>query len=1042
MKCPRCHTENPADTLYCGKCGTKLIPDESPATRTLTLDVAEEKLPTGSIFAGRYQVVEALGRGGMGKVYRVFDRELRAIVALKLIRPEIAEDPSTIERFRNELKLARDIVHKNVCRMYDLGREGETYYITMEYVQGENLKNMIKMSGQLDVGTAVHIAREVCDGLAEAHRLGILHRDIKPANIMVDREGHARIMDFGIARSTKTDGITRTGVMTGTPEFMSPEQIEGKDIDQRSDLYSLGVILYEMVTGRPPFEGETPFAVARKHTSEMPKDPRELDGRLPGDLCGLILRCLEKEREKRFQSASEVGAELRRIEGAGPAADRRFRFKLEPAAARGTTRKLIWKKLAIPVAAVAVLAVVALFVVPRLLKKNAIPFVGGKISIAVISFENLTGDSAFDYLQKAVPNLLITSLEQSRFLSITTWERLGDLLKQLGKKDAGFIDKDTGFELCRMDGVEAVVVGSIIRTGNMFATDVKVLDVGSKRLLTSAKATGEGIDSILKTQIDDLSRDVYRGVGMSEKELRAGQTKVADVTTSSMEAYKVYIAGIEEYDKHSYDSALRYLEKAVELDPTFAMAYAILFKVHTQLENAKAFYAALEKARAYSARATEKERLYIDAAYTLAVEKNQESYVRQLEELVRRYPREKQYLIDLSIAIRRDEPGRAIALYERARVLDPTWTRPINEMAITYSYMGEYEKSLEALTKLASLTPGDPDVYESTAHTYFMMGKIDRAIENFEKALALQPDFAWSLSSIAYTYAFKEDYGRALSWMDEYIARTRQDGIKMTGWLGRALYLFWAGRRKDALAELDKFDEIADRIGTGRVKQWGNWLRGWIHAERGDLDVSARAFVKMFEFYKTKGSNQKAHLQSLEQFVTGWLDVRKGATGAAEARLAGMGTLKPEIYREQNDYCKAILGAEIMIAEGSPGKAVGIMKKAKAHEVNYINYPEYQVRFNLPPQKDVLARAYVAGGDMDKAISEYERIATFDPLEKSSFLIYPLFNYRLARLYEQKGLKDKARVRYERFLELWKDADADIPEVGDARKRLAGLKGS
>jgi tetratricopeptide (TPR) repeat protein len=610
----------------------------------------------------------------------------------------------------------------------------------------------------------------------------------------------------------------------------------------------------------------------------------------------------------------------------------------------------------------------------------------------------------------------------------------------LGIKDAGFIDKDTGFELCRMEGVEAVVIGSIVRAGNMFATDVKVLDVGSKRLLTSAKATGEGIDSILKTQIDELSRDVYRGVGMSEKKLRAGQAKIVDVTTSSMEAYRVYMRGLEEFDQHAYESAGRYLEKAVELDPAFAMAYAALCAVYTELNNSNALYAALEKAKLHSARATEKERLFINARYTLAVDKNSASYVRQLEELIKKYPRDRRFLMELSIFVRENEPERAIALYKRALELDPIWTRPINDMALTYAKMGEYEKSLEALNKLASLTPEDPNVYETMGHTLFQMGKIDQAIDSFKKALAIEPDFAWSLSSVAYGYAFKEDYGEALAWMDEYIGRTREDGVRMTGRLGRAFYLFWQGRRAEALAELDKFDEIALRLGSGRNKVWGDYLRGWIHAERGELETSARAFAEMFAFYKTKGSTQKAFHQALEDFVMGWLEVKKGSTEAAKARLAEMGTLKSEYYQDQIKYYEALLGAEIMISEGSPGKAVDLMKGATAHIVDYINYPEYQVRFNFPALKDVLARAYLAKGDRDKAIAEYERLATFDPLERSSFLIYPLYDYRLAKLYEEKGLKAKARERYARFLDLWKGADADIPEIGEAKTRLAGLR--
>jgi len=249
----------------------------------------------------------------MGRVYKVFDTKIKEKVALKLIKLEIASDKETIERFSNELKLARRIRHKNVCGMFDLGEAEGAHFITMEYVPGEDLKSMIRMSKSMSVGGALDIARQVCEGLAEAHRLGIVHRDLKPGNIMIDREGNARIMDFGIARSLKAKAITDAGVMIGTPEYMSPEQVEGKEVDQRSDIYSLGIILYEMVTGRVPFEGNTPFAIGVKQTSDIPKDPKDLNTQIPEDLARLILRCLEKNKENRYQSAAELHSELERI---------------------------------------------------------------------------------------------------------------------------------------------------------------------------------------------------------------------------------------------------------------------------------------------------------------------------------------------------------------------------------------------------------------------------------------------------------------------------------------------------------------------------------------------------------------------------------------------------------------------------------------------------------------------------------------------------------------------------------------------------------
>jgi len=360
MKCPRCQNDNPEGTRYCGRCGRELPGSgETVAAGTATFQTPSKGLERGTTFARRFEIIEEIGKGGMGTVYKAFDNKIREIVALKLLKPEIASDVEIIERFRNELKLARQVSHRHVCRMYDLGEEWLSIYISMEYVAGEDLKSFIRRSGHLNEAKALGLTRQILEGLVEAHRLGVIHRDLKPQNIMIDRDGNAKIMDFGIARSLHTKGVTGTGVIIGTPEYMAPEQAEGRDIDHRVDIYALGAILFEMVTGRVPFEGETPLSIVLKHRSEPPADPQTLNAQVSTELSRVILKCLEKSREDRFQTAAEALDAVAAIEQGLPVPHQPT-VRAKPLTAREITVKFSLKKILVPALAVGALVIAGL----------------------------------------------------------------------------------------------------------------------------------------------------------------------------------------------------------------------------------------------------------------------------------------------------------------------------------------------------------------------------------------------------------------------------------------------------------------------------------------------------------------------------------------------------------------------------------------------------------------------------------------------------------------------------------------------------------
>jgi len=994
------------------------------------------ELSSGMTFAGRYQVIEDLGKGGMGRVYKVFDTEVKEKMALKLLNPDIASDETTIERFRNELKTARSISHRNICRMYDLGREEGSYYITMEYVSGEDMKSLIHRIGALPTGKAVSIARQVCEGLSEAHRFGIVHRDLKPQNIMIDREGNVRIMDFGIARSMKARGITGAGMIIGTPEYMSPEQVDGKEVDQRSDIYSLGIVLFEMLTGRLPFEGDTPLSVAVKQKSEAPPDPRKINALIPHDLGSVILKCLEKSKERRYQSAAEILEELTKIERALPTTTEPLPIK-KAATSKQITVRLPSKKFWAP-AAILLLAALA-FIVWQFIPQGE----SSKRSVAVIGFKNQTGDASFDYLQETIPNLLITSLEQSGHFRVTSWQRFQDLLRLSGKGEMSVLDEGAAFEICRKEGIEALVVGFYSKAGETFVTDVKVLDAATKQSLKSAQSRGEGPASILKTQIDEISRDVSRGIGLPALKIEKSQPRIADLTTSSLEAYNYFLKGRDDCEKFYFADARKSLEKAVSLDPTFAVAHRYLSEVALSLSDPKVGDEALKKAKQYAAKATEKERLSIEARYAARIEGNTDKQLSLLKELVEKYPSEKHAHFDLGFFYsRRNRIAESIEESEKAIALDPEFGIAINQLAFSYVALGNFDRAIKELERYAALYPGDANPVDSIAELYMRQGKLDEAAAKYQEVLQLKPDFFLSCQGLAYVYGLEENYPEANRWLEELINRAPTASAKAGGAWMKAFFAYLLGRWDESLADYLTLKKQFEKSGEEANVATVNWITAFVYADLAKYDLAREAF-QAFSAWALRGNpSAKTFYTAAQSFILGWIDLKQGRSSAAKLRLDEIRPLLSGMDSKNGEWMSLLfrlLSAEVALAENSADRAIAIAEKTPFRDFQTM-WMASIAEYNMPFLKDVLARAYWKKGELDGAIAEYERLMTIDPKTQVRYLIHPLYHYRLGRIYEEKGALDKASGQYKKFLEYWKDADEKIPEKADARARLARLK--
>jgi len=980
-----------------------------------------------------YLIQEKLGEGGMGVVYKAEDTKLKRIVALKFLPPHLTRDQEANDRFIQEAQAASSLDHQNICTIHEINEtkpapadagDGQMY-IVMTYYEGETLKEKIKR-GQLEIDEAINIAVQIAKGLAKAHQKGVVHRDIKPANIMITPDGVVKILDFGLAKLAGTTRITKNGTTLGTVAYMSAEQAFGKDVDFRTDIWSLGVVLYEMITGQLPFKGEFEQAVLYSIMNEEPEPISEVREEIPNEVEQVVLKTLTKIPDERYQAAAEVLSDLKKIQKAFQTDDS---IQLSISKHKKSTGKGV-KKL-ILAAGIFIIFVVAFIVV-----KNLFFFKISEtnpVSIAIIPFENLTGDPAHDNLRRIIPNLLITSLEQSRYLRVTTWERLHQLLKQFEKaaKEVINIDKDTGYELCRQANIPVIVTGSYAKVGDYFTIEAKVLDVNSLKLLKGANAKGNGINSILESQIDEISVEIAKGFDIADGHIKKMQRPIQDITTTSIEAYNNFIIGKELQYRVRSKEARKYLKRCISIDSTFAIAYLYL-ALDRDYQTAKSKAEYYKLAKLYSLNAPEKYRLHIEAVYIWRVEKKLEKAILIFEKLVELYPNEPDYYFDLAVCLNRQKRySDAMKRCEKVLELAPDDGRVYNQLGWIFYGQNKLDKAIKALRKYASLSPGDANPYDSMAEIYFRSGEIDSAIVYWENAKKTQPE--WILFNlISYCYALKENYDRAIEW-----SAPKDERFGLLRPLYSALYHYFTGAEETALSDLKPITQISDSAAKIKnsgytAKYWAERLKASIYYDLGEYNLSKSAMKKWVNYRKSKNPSGLYDFFFHRHF--GFIHVKQGQIDSARSYLNLLSHKNPF-----DEYYYNMLYGEILFAEDSLDKAIQVYPQKSPFEINNNDLLAPFI-FNYHFSKDLRAKAYIKRGDLEKAISEYENLIIIKP-EVDCRLIYPKYHYRLAKLYEKVGKKNKAIEQYEKFLEIWKNADEDLPELIDAKKRLSNLKG-